>query len=161
MAWWRCRFSVQSLRTTPLRRSMQATSTRDGAGSSSGEGSPWAEQEILVGSPAGRTPTITTPPEILASRSGDLRPWSSGGTGSSGSDRNYAAPYALRRDFLSPDHSNAWGHPRRSERGSLLRQWVRVLRYLSGLCVQGKVRYLLQFDAEGGSVRVEHETVVD
>jgi hypothetical protein len=33
---------------------------RSGAGSSSGEGSPWAEQEVLAGSTAGRTSTITT-----------------------------------------------------------------------------------------------------
>ena len=55
---------------------------RSGAGSSFGEGSVWAEQEVLAGSPAGRTSTITTPPEVLASRSGDLRPWSGGGTDS-------------------------------------------------------------------------------
>jgi hypothetical protein len=53
---------------------------RRGAGSSSGEGSPWAEREVLAGSSAGRTSTITTPPEVLASRSGDLRPWSADGT---------------------------------------------------------------------------------
>jgi hypothetical protein len=35
-------------------------SHRREAGSSSGEGSPWAEQEVLAGSPAGRTSTITT-----------------------------------------------------------------------------------------------------
>jgi hypothetical protein len=55
---------------------------RSGAGSSSGEGSPWAEQEVLAGSLAGRTSTITTPPEVLARRSGDLRPRSAGGTAS-------------------------------------------------------------------------------
>ena len=53
-------------------------------GSSSGEGSPWAEQEVLAGSPAGRTSTITTPPEIVASRAGDLTPWSSGGLRAAG-----------------------------------------------------------------------------
>ena len=31
---------------------------RSGAGSSSGARSPWAEQEVLAGSPAGRTSTI-------------------------------------------------------------------------------------------------------
>ena len=38
---------------------------RSGAGSSSGEGSPWAEQEVLAGSPAGRTSTITTRQKFL------------------------------------------------------------------------------------------------
>ena len=33
-----------------------------------------AEQELLAGSPAGRTSTITTPPEVLVSRAGDLTP---------------------------------------------------------------------------------------
>ena len=36
-----------------------------GAGSSSGEGSPWAEQEVLAGSSAGRTSTITTRQKFL------------------------------------------------------------------------------------------------
>jgi hypothetical protein len=34
----------------------------------------WAEQEVLAGSPAVRTSTTTKPPEVLASRSGDLTP---------------------------------------------------------------------------------------
>jgi len=38
---------------------------RSGAGSSSGEGSPWAEQEVLAGSTAGRTSTITTRRKFL------------------------------------------------------------------------------------------------
>jgi hypothetical protein len=38
---------------------------RSGAGSSSGEGSPWAEQEVLAGAPAGRTSTITTRQKFL------------------------------------------------------------------------------------------------
>jgi len=40
-------------------------SHRRGAGSSSGEGSPWAEQEVLADSLAGRTSTITTRQKIL------------------------------------------------------------------------------------------------
>src|SRR5208282_2286510 len=43
--------------------------------------SPWAEQEVLAGSPAGRTSTIAKPPEVVASRAGDLTPWSAGGPG--------------------------------------------------------------------------------
>ena len=38
---------------------------RSGAGSSSGEGSPWAEEEVLAGSSAGRTSTITTRQKFL------------------------------------------------------------------------------------------------
>ena len=38
---------------------------RSGAGSSSGEGSPGAEQEVLAGSPVGRTSTITTRQKFL------------------------------------------------------------------------------------------------
>jgi uncharacterized membrane protein YccC len=41
--------------------------------------SPWAEQDLLPGSPAGRTSTIAKPPEVVASRAGDLTPWSAGG----------------------------------------------------------------------------------
>ena len=40
-------------------------SHRREAGSSSGEGSLWAEQEVLAGSPAGRTSTITTRQKFL------------------------------------------------------------------------------------------------
>jgi hypothetical protein len=58
-----------------------AISAGSEAGSSSGEGSPWAEQEVLAGSPEGRTSTITKPPEVVASRAGDLTPWSAGGSG--------------------------------------------------------------------------------
>jgi hypothetical protein len=41
--------------------------------------SPWAEREVLAGSPAGRTSTTTKPPEVVVSRAGDLTPWSVGG----------------------------------------------------------------------------------
>ena len=54
---------------------------RQRAESSPGEGSPGAEREVLAGSPAGRTWTITKPPELVASRAGDLTPWSAGGSG--------------------------------------------------------------------------------
>jgi hypothetical protein len=47
---------------------------RRGAGARSGEGSLRVEQELLAGSPAGRTSTITKPPEVLVSRAGDLTP---------------------------------------------------------------------------------------
>ena len=50
------------------------TPTGSAAGSSSGEGSPWAEQEVLAGSPAGRTSTIAKPPEVVVSRTVDLTP---------------------------------------------------------------------------------------
>ena len=53
---------------------------RQRAESSPGEGSPGAEREVLAGSPAGRTWTITKPPELVASRAGDLTPWSAGGS---------------------------------------------------------------------------------
>ena len=69
---------LRSVRRAPMRRSLPALPTGSEAGSSSGEGSPWAEQEVLEGSPAGRTSTITKPPEVVVSRAGDLTPWSSG-----------------------------------------------------------------------------------
>ena len=65
---------LRSVRTAPMRRSLPALPTGSEAGSSSGEGSPWAEQEVLAGSPAGRTLTITKPPEVVVSRAGDLTP---------------------------------------------------------------------------------------
>src|SRR6202034_4411977 len=72
---------LRSVRTAPMRRSLPGHPTGSEAGSSSGEGSPWAEQEVLAGSPVGRTSTITKPPEGFASRAVDLTPWSAGGPG--------------------------------------------------------------------------------
>ena len=61
---WRRRFSVRS--ADDATASFDARDFhRSGAGSSSGEGSPWAEQEVLAGSPAGRTSTITTRQKFL------------------------------------------------------------------------------------------------
>src|SRR5271156_3587178 len=41
--------------------------------------SPWAEQEVLAGSPAGRTSTIAKPPEVVASRAVGFTPGGAGG----------------------------------------------------------------------------------
>ena len=61
---WRRRFSVQQ--PDDAAASFDARdSHRCGAGSSSGEGIPLAEQEVLAGSPAGRTFTITTRQKFL------------------------------------------------------------------------------------------------
>ena len=75
------RNSPHSLRTTLL-CVVRITDDdhRQRAGSSPGEGSPWAEREGLAGSPERRTWTITRPPELVASRAGDLTPWCAGGS---------------------------------------------------------------------------------
>ena len=53
---------------------------RQRAGSSPGEGSPLGRARSSGGSPDGRSSTITRPPELVASRAGDLTPWSAGGS---------------------------------------------------------------------------------
>ena len=75
------RDSPHSLRTTLL-CVVRITDDdhRQRAGSSPGEGSPWAEREVLAVRPHGRSWTNTRPPELVASRAGDLTPWSAGGS---------------------------------------------------------------------------------
>ena len=87
---------------------MNGDSTGSDAGSSPGEGSPWAEQEVLAGSPVGRTPTIAKPPEVVASRAGDLTPWSAGGPG-------LGAPIGI-----SASTSVVWRHGSRGGRWPLV-----------------------------------------
>ncbi len=69
----------RSLRTTALRRSHNRRPPPAASGVQSRRGEPLGRARSSGGLPEGQMWTITRPPELVASRAGDLTPWSAGG----------------------------------------------------------------------------------
>jgi hypothetical protein len=105
---------LRSLRTTPCGVRCSPIPPASERGSSSGEGSPRAERELLAGSPLGASLNDRDTARSCCEPSRDLTPWSSGGFRPTGKG-------------VTPADSRCWKTGERARCGRHSRYWMREL----------------------------------